>query len=141
VRFVLDTDHLTILERGGAPAAKLERKLLTMPAEDLFTTVVSYDEQMRGWLAEVARATSINRVVQCYERLELNLALFCDPQLLPFDTAAADRFQALRRGGVRIGTMDLRIASIALVQDATIVTRNLRDFEQVPGLTVENWCD
>jgi tRNA(fMet)-specific endonuclease VapC len=37
--------------------------------------------------------------------------------------------------------MDLKIASIALAHDATLLTRNTRDFAQVPGLRIENWLD
>jgi tRNA(fMet)-specific endonuclease VapC len=40
-----------------------------------------------------------------------------------------------------IGTHDLKIAPIALVNDATLLSANLRDFEQVPGLRVENWLE
>ena len=64
---------------------------------------------------------------------------FAGWRILPFDQAAADQFQSLRAGRVRIGTMDLKIASIVLVQNATLLSNNLRDFEQVPGLRVEDW--
>jgi tRNA(fMet)-specific endonuclease VapC len=52
---------------------------------------------------------------------------------------AADRFEQLRRSGVRIGSMDLKIASIALIHNALLVSANLQDFQQVPNLRVENW--
>ena len=38
-----------------------------------------------------------------------------------------------------MGKMDLRIASIALSKGLTVMTRNLVDFEQIPGLNVEDW--
>ncbi len=60
-------------------------------------------------------------------------------RLINFDDLASQQFELLRRQGVRIGTMDLRIASIALVNDYTVLTRNLVDFEKVPGLKVEDW--
>jgi tRNA(fMet)-specific endonuclease VapC len=59
--------------------------------------------------------------------------------MLPFDELAADKFVELRRKKIRIGTMDLKIASIVLVQDATLLSANLRDFQKVPDLTVEDW--
>ena len=37
--------------------------------------------------------------------------------------------------------MDLRIASIAIANDATLLSRNLKDFSRVPGLRVENWLE
>ncbi|NUQ61540.1 MAG: hypothetical protein HUU20_03565 [Pirellulales bacterium] len=40
---------------------------------------------------------------------------------------------------LQIGTLDLKIASIALEHGATLLSANTRDFDQVPGLRVENW--
>ena len=60
---------------------------------------------------------------------------------LPFDKKAAARFLKLRKQGVRIGTMDLRIACITLEHDALLLTRNTVDFAKVPNLRFENWLD
>ena len=51
----------------------------------------------------------------------------------------APRSTALRPQRIRVGTMDLRIASIALSRGLTVLTRNLRDFRRVPGLLAEDW--
>ncbi len=69
-----------------------------------------------------------------------HLALF---QIVPFEDAAAAEFDRLRqiKGLKKIGRADLLIASIALANRATLVTRNLKDFQKVPGLQVENWAD
>ena len=65
---------------------------------------------------------------------------FSNLNVLPFDAAASKQFDALRSVGVRrIGTMDLRIAAIALVRDLTVLTRNTVDFARVPGLRFEDW--
>ncbi len=64
-----------------------------------------------------------------------------DWTVLPWDEDTAAMFASLRKQGVRIGTLDLRIASFALAYDAVLLSRNLRDFQQVPGLRVENWLD
>jgi tRNA(fMet)-specific endonuclease VapC len=58
---------------------------------------------------------------------------------LGYDDFSAKIFADMRKSKVRIGTMDLRIASIALAQGFTILTRNLVDFEKVPNLKVEDW--
>ena len=56
-----------------------------------------------------------------------------------FDEAAAVVFQRLRRARLRIGTMDVKIAAIVLSCEALLLSRNLADFRQVPGLQVEDW--
>jgi len=62
--------------------------------------------------------------------------------LLDCDVAAHefDRLQR-QRGLKKIGHVDLLVASIALANRATLVTRNLRHFERVSDLTLENWVD
>ena len=59
--------------------------------------------------------------------------------MLDFDEPAASELRQLTRLKIRIGTPDLKIASIALANDATLITRNLRDFRKVPGLRAEDW--
>lgn len=54
--WLLETDHLTILERGGSTALPLQMRLGQVPVQDIDTTIISYEEQMRGWLARTAQA-------------------------------------------------------------------------------------
>jgi tRNA(fMet)-specific endonuclease VapC len=65
--------------------------------------------------------------------------------VLPFDQDSAHQAAKIRahleRQGTPIGNVDTMIAGIALANDLCIVTRNLREFERVPGLRVENWYD
>jgi tRNA(fMet)-specific endonuclease VapC len=60
-------------------------------------------------------------------------------RIVEFDRPAADEFQQLRHQKIRIGTMDLKIASVALVHDALVLTANSRDFQHVPNLRLDNW--
>ena len=106
---------------------------------EIQTTAVSLEEQMRGWLAAIHRLQDVHRQVTYYRRLVDLVRFYANWRILPFDDQAAEQFQSLRRDRVRIGTMDLKIASIALVHDATLLSANLCDFEQVPGLRVEDW--
>lgn len=50
-----------------------------------------------------------------------------------------DEFEVLKQAKTRVGTMDLKIGSIALAHRATLLTRNLNDFERIAGLQVEDW--
>lgn len=66
-------------------------------------------------------------------------------EVLPFDEIAANEYGKvcayLQRQGTPIGTMDMLIAGHAIAADCIIVTNNVREFERVPGLTIENWAE
>lgn len=64
---------------------------------------------------------------------------FAKWHVLPFDRAASERYANLRNRRIRIGSMDLRIAAIAIAHGGTLLSRNLRDFDQIPELRVEDW--
>jgi tRNA(fMet)-specific endonuclease VapC len=137
---ILDTDHITLLERVDNPRrTKLLGKLEASGAATPVVTVVSYEEQVRGWLGYVAAARSMVEQVTGYKRLLQQLQNYCDWRVLAFDEAAAVELQALRKCKLRVGTMDLKIAAITLVHDATLLTGNTSDFQRVPGLKIEDW--
>ncbi len=94
---------------------------------------------MRGWLAVIRSATAAQKRTAAYAQLRMAVSYFATFTLLDYTLAADARVADLRRQGVRIGTQDLRIAAIALLNGATVVTRNDRDFRQVPGLSLEDW--
>jgi tRNA(fMet)-specific endonuclease VapC len=101
--------------------------------------VISYEEQTRGWLSYLASARSLTEQVTAYSYLQRHLQVFCTVPLLAFDPAAAAIVRQLQQRRIRIGTMDLKIASIALAQGATLLSRNVTDFRKVPELRVEDW--
>jgi tRNA(fMet)-specific endonuclease VapC len=78
-------------------------------------------------------------VVRGYVLLTEILQGFSAAPVLPFDTATASHFDRLQSQGVRLATMDLRIASIALSRGLILLTRNVADFSRVPGLVTEDW--
>jgi len=138
---ILDTDLLSIIQRGSGEAyVRLNAWLET--ASDLHViavTVISLEEQLRGWLAHIAKARPLQRQIDAYVRLHAMVDDYAARYLVDFDDEAVRRYQGLIRARVRIGTMDLKIAAIALAQRATLLSRNLADFRRVPGLTVEDW--
>ena len=79
--------------------------------------------------------------MRAYSRLGELLARYTQFSIVPFDLLAAKRFKAIRTGRGHVGTRDLKIAAITLVNDALLLTANKRDFEQVPGLRFKNWMD
>lgn len=136
ITWALDTDHLSILERGGSTALPLQMRTGQIAGSEIGTTIVSYEEQMRGWLAYAAQARTPERLIQAYSRLEVHIQTFRDTPLLPYNARAASEFGRLQQAHIRIGTSDLRIAAICLANDATLLTRNLKDFGKVPGLQI-----
>jgi len=137
---VLDTNHVSELGYGTPAGLRLRNRLLTA-VEDTATTIITAEEQMRGWLAQIHRLADPHQQIPAYLRLQERIEFFASWTVLPWDTAAADLFLSFRRQGVRIGSMDLKIACIALVHDATLLTRDTGHFAQVPELRVANWLD
>ena len=137
---LLDTDHLSVLEWEEQPACnRLLDRLDRLAPDDIATSIVSFHEQMQGSLAYLQRARTGGQIVAAYIRLEMIWRWFLKMNVVSFSDAAQARFAELKPRCRRLKPMDLRIASIALVSDATLLSRNLRDFRQVPGLSVEDW--
>jgi tRNA(fMet)-specific endonuclease VapC len=103
------------------------------------TTIITFEEQLRGWLSVLSRSRSLNEQVEAYRRLKRLLDNYLTIAVLEFDARAAAEVQRLRKLRLRIGTMDLKIAAIALTREATLLSRNLSDFRRVPRLKVEDW--
>ncbi|HMC66671.1 MAG TPA: type II toxin-antitoxin system VapC family toxin [Gemmataceae bacterium] len=138
---LLDTDHVSVLRFEQSPRADALRERLQAAAEPLATTVVTVEEQMRGWLAEIGRCRRVSDQVTVYGRLLEFVRFISKWEMLPFDARAANEFERLRKQRIRIGSPDLKIAAIALVNNALLLSANLRDFKKVPGLRVENWLE
>ena len=77
--------------------------------------------------------------MQQYEAFHLTLIGIGAFTLLPYSAAAEALFQAMPPEVKRIGTQDCRIAAIAMVNDCTVITRNVRDFSRIPGVRCEDW--
>lgn len=138
--FLLDTDHLGILQDRVQPEfPRLLERIAQYPATAFYVSIISFHEQVVGWNAYLNRARTMPGVVSAYQMFQDILADFASMQVLPFDELAGSRFETLRQQRIRIGTMDLRIASIALVRGFKVLTRNLVDFDKVPGLAAEDW--
>jgi tRNA(fMet)-specific endonuclease VapC len=140
VKFLLDTDHITILQQAsGLEFAILSARISQHAPVDFAVSVVSFHEQVLGCHAYLTRARRSADVVRGYGMLARLFQDYGGSVLLAFDTAAASVFDGLVAQRVRVPTMDLRIASVALSQSLVVLTRNVRDFSKVPGLPTENW--
>ncbi|MCP4654178.1 MAG: type II toxin-antitoxin system VapC family toxin [bacterium] len=134
--FVLDSDHVSLFQRNHP---QVVQRVRAVPPQNLAVTVVTVEEQMRGWLNAIRRASSGSALTSAYTHLRAALEYFQTVQLLDFDSTAHRRYLRLREQKIRIGTQDLRIAATTLTGGGVLVTGNARDFSQVPGLTIEDW--
>jgi tRNA(fMet)-specific endonuclease VapC len=132
---------MTLAELPSSPEyVSLRARVAQLPPDDVIaTTIVTYEEQTRGWLAYAARSNKIDHQIKAYARLRRHLQNYLGWIVMEFDASAAREFQRLRSMRIRIGTSDLKIAAVAISLHAKLLSRNLVDFTQVPGLDVEDW--
>ena len=123
---VLDTDAISIIQRGGGKGSRYESlaRMLDKADDDVYVTVVSLDEQLHGALKEVAGNDSRIRI-RGYRRLRELGEDYAGRPMLDYDEQADSIFQRLKGMKGRPATKDLRIAAITLSHDATLITGNV----------------
>lgn len=138
--FLLDTDHIGIIQARAEPEFnRLSIRMSRYSPGDFSFSVISLQENFLGWNAYISRARTTAELTRGYAMFLQVLTDYNSVRVLPFDDAAAAIYEALQEQRLRVATMDLRIAAVALSRDATLLSRNLRDFRKVPGLKVEDW--
>jgi len=137
---LLDTDTLTYLHAGHPRVVEHLRELAD---PDVGTTIITKIELLRGRFDFVLKAATGAELLKAQRLLARTEELLAQIVVVPLDEQAAAHFDRLStaKGLRKIGRADLLIASIALAHRATLVTRNVRHFRQIPGLTVTNWVD
>jgi len=137
--YLMDSDHVSLIDRAGLEGARIITRIAALPPDSVAVSLISYEEQMRGWMAEIARMQSVDRQLAAYSRLDKMRDYYCVTPVLPFDEEALAQFQSLWLRRLRVGTMDSKIAATALANQATLITRNTADFAKVTGLSLEDW--
>jgi tRNA(fMet)-specific endonuclease VapC len=137
--WILDTDHLTLFLQGHLWVME---RFATRPVGEVVISIVTAEEQLWGRLSAIRKASQATervRLLRAYHKLHQTVDDLIQFEILDFTETADLAYQTFRQQKIRIGTQDLRIASIALSVGGIVVTRNRRDFEQVPGLAIEDW--
>ncbi len=119
---VLDTDVLTLIQRRSGQQYESLARYLDAQEPEVFVTVISFEEQIRGWMAFISKAKSASAQVLPYQKLHSLLEDFKSRPILDFDEPAVASLERLRREKIRVGTMDMKIAAIVIANDATLVT-------------------
>jgi tRNA(fMet)-specific endonuclease VapC len=132
---IFDTDHLSLYRRATPSLiARLEESRI-----QLTTTAINVEEQLRGRLAQIAEIKDGENQSIAYQRLTDTILILSEFHILQYDAKAREIYQLLRAQRIRVGTQDIRIASIVLANDGLLLTRNRKDFERIPNLTIEDW--
>jgi tRNA(fMet)-specific endonuclease VapC len=135
--FALDTDIWTLYKHGHA---QVVQRISSHAADEVTMTVITVEELLSGWYAMIRQAKTNKQRVRAYDELANTVAFVGKLRILPLSEPALDRVEMLWKQKLGVRPMDLRIVAIALEHGATLVTRNLRDFQRVPNLSVENWA-
>ena len=147
--YLRDTDTLTHLHAGNSNVVERLQSIIDV---EVGITIITKVEVLRGRIDYLLKAETGTSLLRAQELLFRTEALLNDLLIVPVDRAAsttlrgcacAFEFDRLRSESKfrKIGRADLLIASITLANRATLVTRNLRHFKQIPGLKLENWVD
>ncbi|ACK65658.1 PilT protein domain protein [Rippkaea orientalis PCC 8801] len=137
--YILDTDHISILQRGGVTAEPLRNRLAKINPNQVGVTIITYEEQLRGWLNYITKSKTIAEQVQAYKKLNQQVKIYCKIPIFEFNEEAAQQFERLRKIYRKLGTMDLKIASVVMVNKSVLLTRNNTDFKQILDLLIEDW--
>jgi|694.fasta_scaffold45731_3 tRNA(fMet)-specific endonuclease VapC len=138
--YLLDTDTLTYLYAGQAQVVS---RLQQAGTPNVGTTIITKIEVLRGRMDAVVKAADAGKLLHAQQLLIRSEEFIEAMIVVPLDQSAATLFDRLAKAPAlnKVGRADLLIASIALANRATLVTRNRRHFEKVPGLMVVNWVD
>jgi tRNA(fMet)-specific endonuclease VapC len=137
--WILDTDHVSLLLAGN----QIVRDHIRPVSRNVVLTIVTVQEIFNGWVTLINDPAQAENLPELYTRLWVALNYFREVQVVNFDDAINECYQRLLRENKTLNKKrlqkDMRIAAIALSLGATLVTRNYRDFIQVPGLAIEDW--
>jgi tRNA(fMet)-specific endonuclease VapC len=134
--FLLDTDLVSLDQRGHA---LVRQRVQSAGSLSVVISAITVEEQLRGWLATIRTATTTEARVYGYLRLRMAVEYAASFTILDYTAEIDTLVIRLRQQGIRIGTLDLRIAATALINGVTLVTRNSKDFDQIPGLITADW--
>ena len=134
--YLFDTDMLTLF-REGHPAVC--GRAAAHETSELATSIITVEEQLTGWYTVLRQAKDDLRLTTAYDRMTRTIRFLSRIQVISYTITAASQFQTFRKARLKVKTMDLRIACVALDAGARLITRNRTDFELVPGLEIEDW--
>jgi tRNA(fMet)-specific endonuclease VapC len=140
MKYLFDTDHLSILQKStGQDYQRLSQKMEKIPISDFAISIITVHEQLLGSHTYINRAADESHLLRGYAMMA---QIINNTKIIPtisFEGRSLAVFNELKSRKIKVATMDLRIASIAISYDLTLLTRNRKDFGQIPNLSIEDW--
>ncbi|MBD2498049.1 type II toxin-antitoxin system VapC family toxin [Nostoc sp. FACHB-280] len=137
--YILDTDHVSLLLQGNQ--AVISKVAQVYP--NLAITIITVQEIFNGWVVKINDRTESKNLVNLYTKLWTTQEYFKGVRILNFDNSAYSYYEKLLKENQQLNKKrlqkDLRIAAIALSTNAVMVSRNHKDFSQIPDLVLEDW--
>ncbi len=133
---ILDTDTLSAYHRGHP---EVIARYSSLPVTMRAIAVVTAEEVLRGRFAQINQAKNQQNLIRAYDFLQEAVAKLSQIPILRFDERGVAQYERLKYLKSRVGTLDLRIAAVVLVNNGILITANQRHFGQIPGLSTEDW--
>ena len=134
--YLLDTNIFSLyLRRDPIVTSRLN----AMRLEDVAVSIITVEEVLTGWFTRIHRAKSRADIAYCYQQASVAVAALAQVRIIAYTEMAIVRYEMLKAMKLNVSGNDLRIAAIALEFDGIVVTQNVRDFERIPGLIIEDW--
>jgi tRNA(fMet)-specific endonuclease VapC len=135
-KWILDTDHYSLIQRNNREVID---RFNEIDPREIYLTIITVQEQIKGRFKNIDEAKNSQQLIVSYGWLQTTISDFDRISILPFDERAYAHYDRFRSQQLRVGTQDLRIAAIVMANDGILVTRNRRDFEKVPNLSITDW--
>lgn len=132
MKYILDTDTLIYFLKGQTSVVE---HISNIPLEEITTTIINHSELLFGAFNSVKKKQNLERIESFLEKI--NILQFCKKSSRIF----AEQKAILKEQGNIIADMDLMIASIALKNQAILVTNNIKHFIRIKKIKLENWCN
>ncbi len=133
--YLFDTDTLSNITKRN-PSLKLLDMIGDLPKSVQFTTAISIGEIYFG----AHRSPHKEKILDAFTN-----SVFPHVNILSFDRGSGEIFGLLKaeleKMGIGCSEPDLRIASIAIQHNLTLITGNMKHFRSIPGLRAENWIE
>ena len=136
-QYILDTDHISLI-LCNHPQVTANASL-----HQIAVTIITVQELFNGWVGKINDPSLVNNLPALYTKLCTTVKYLQTVEILDFTLKADACLKQLLKDNPPLRKnrlqKDMRIAAIALSLNATVVTRNQRDFELVPGLAITDW--